>query len=225
MCWSSPRQCDHVLACVNEVNQRPGSDKLFNQVGSQAGLNLGHLADTPMFYCNTCGGFVSCSLCLTWMCLSASFKVSCFLVQHIVVTSLHPWTMDEVHLDGRLRFYSVGDPLPLASMLNRMIWIPNNSRTNFCLLPIAWKKLLDSYIYNTIILLSQNGKAKALQCQIRHGLHTLKRPPHDLCRKNGFLEHIFYHICLQQQFRDSQVETLERLIVTSNNFFAHSKSL
>ena len=35
------------------------------KVGPQAGLNMGHLADTPMFYCNTCGGFVSCSLRLT----------------------------------------------------------------------------------------------------------------------------------------------------------------
>ena len=54
---------------------------------------------------------------MTWMCLSASFKVSCFLVQHIVVTSLHPWTMDEVHLDGRHRFHSFGDPPPLFPLL------------------------------------------------------------------------------------------------------------
>ena len=27
-----------------------------SQAGPQAGLKMGHLADTPMFYCNTCGG-------------------------------------------------------------------------------------------------------------------------------------------------------------------------
>ena len=55
VCWSSPRQCDHVLACVNEVKQRSNIG-LSTATGPQAGLNMGHLADTPMFYCNTCGG-------------------------------------------------------------------------------------------------------------------------------------------------------------------------
>ena len=38
VCWSSPRQCDHLLSCVNS-----------------AGLPLGQVGETPMFYCNTCG--------------------------------------------------------------------------------------------------------------------------------------------------------------------------
>jgi len=38
VCWSSPRQCDHLLSCVNS-----------------AGLPLGQVGDTPMYYCNTCG--------------------------------------------------------------------------------------------------------------------------------------------------------------------------
>ena len=38
VCWSSPRQCDHILSCVNG-----------------AGLALGQVGDTAMFYCNTCG--------------------------------------------------------------------------------------------------------------------------------------------------------------------------
>lgn len=38
VCWSSPRHCDHLLSCVNG-----------------AGLPLGQLGTTAMFYCNTCG--------------------------------------------------------------------------------------------------------------------------------------------------------------------------
>ena len=38
VCWSSPRQCDHFLSCVNG-----------------AGLPLGQVGETAMFYCNTCG--------------------------------------------------------------------------------------------------------------------------------------------------------------------------
>ena len=38
VCWSTPRQCEHILYCVN-----------------QAGLPLGQVTGTPMFYCNTCG--------------------------------------------------------------------------------------------------------------------------------------------------------------------------
>ena len=43
---------------------------------------------------------------------------------------------------------------------------------------------------------TKNGKAKAWQCKIRHGLHALKRPPHDLCRKMDFFSIFFYHVCL-----------------------------
>jgi len=38
VCWSSPRQCDHLLSCVNS-----------------AGLSIGQVGETAMFYCNTCG--------------------------------------------------------------------------------------------------------------------------------------------------------------------------
>jgi len=38
VCWSSPRQCDHLLSCVNS-----------------AGLSVGQVGETAMFYCNTCG--------------------------------------------------------------------------------------------------------------------------------------------------------------------------
>ena len=38
VCWSSPRHCDHFLSRVNA-----------------AGLPLGQVGDTAMFYCNTCG--------------------------------------------------------------------------------------------------------------------------------------------------------------------------
>ena len=53
--WPCPRLCQR-----GELESESRSNwKLrrgFSTAGPQAGLNMGHLADTPMFYCNTCGG-------------------------------------------------------------------------------------------------------------------------------------------------------------------------
>ena len=71
VCWSSPRQCDHFLSCVNG-----------------AGLPLGQAGETAMFYCNTCGKSPSpfTTLCRHTCCSSS---VAFYFVS-VMLLSLNP---------------------------------------------------------------------------------------------------------------------------------------
>ncbi len=39
VCWSSQKECDHLLTLINK----------------ETGLVIGDVTNLPMFYCNTCG--------------------------------------------------------------------------------------------------------------------------------------------------------------------------
>ncbi len=39
VCWSSQKECDHLLTLINK----------------ETGMVIGDVTNLPMFYCNTCG--------------------------------------------------------------------------------------------------------------------------------------------------------------------------
>ena len=100
---------------------------------------------------------------MTWMCLSASFKVSCFLVQHIVVTSLHPWMRCTLMADIAFTLLVILPPsspcfdveqndLNSQQLPDQLLFVTNCMKETF------------RFKHNHV---TKHGKAKAWQCKIR----------------------------------------------------------
>ena len=61
VCWSSDKECDHLLTLINK----------------ETGLVIGDVKNLPMFYCNTCGNI--CQHVSAWFFFLLSFFFLLFL--------------------------------------------------------------------------------------------------------------------------------------------------
>ena len=71
VCWSSDKECDHLLTLINK----------------ETGLVIGDVKNLPMFYCNTCGNI--CQHVSAWFFFLLSFFFLLFLSQFFFI----PYTL------------------------------------------------------------------------------------------------------------------------------------
>ena len=61
VCWSSDKECDHLLTLINK----------------ETGLVIGDVKNLPMFYCNTCGNI--CQHVSAWFFFTFLFLLTIFI--------------------------------------------------------------------------------------------------------------------------------------------------
>ena len=187
--WPCPRLCQRGepktrIRQLVQLSWSPGGSQ-HGPLGRHAHVLLQHLRWVCLLLIALDISWHGCVCQLASKFLAFSFNISSSRL------FIHgPWMRCTLMADIAFTLLVVLSPLPLASMLNRMIWIPNNSRTNFCLLPIAWKKLLDS---NTIMLLKTEKPGHG---NVRSGMgYMLWSGHHMTCVEKMDFFSTFFIIC------------------------------